>query len=117
MFFSIYWPQLVLFEQTQKLRIQNCLLFLIQFFWKTLGSGLLTILYWAAIFLFLPWSIVLLPLGGVWFILFIVNFLLYDTFNEAFQIEEQIAKSFPEQAAFYEDDETWLKRKQEEQSH
>jgi hypothetical protein len=32
--------------------------------------------------------------------------------NEAFRIEEQISESFPEQAAFYEDDETWLKRKQ-----
>lgn len=114
MFFSLYWPQLILFEQTGIQRIQNCLLFMIRFFWKTLGVSLLQILYWSVIILFLPWSVVLLPLIGIWLILLAANFLLYDTMNESFQIEEQIAQSFPEQAAFYEDDETWLKRKQKE---
>lgn len=117
MFFSLYWPQLVLFEQTQKLRMKNCLLFFLQFFWKTLGCCALIILYWIVMFLFLPWSILLLFLGGIWFILFIVTFLLYDNLNNAFQIEQQIAQVFPEQAAFYEDDETWLKRKQKENAN
>lgn len=115
MFFSLYWPQLILFEQNEKLRFQNCLLFMIRFFWKTLGVALLQVFYWAIMILFLPWSVVLLPLIGIWFILFVANFLLYDTMNEVFRIEEQIAQSFPEQAAFYEDDEAWLKRKQQEE--
>lgn len=115
MFFSLYWPQLVLFELSQMQRFKNCLLFMIRFFWKTLACALLQIAYWAVIFLFLPWSVVLLPLTGFWFILFTENFLLYNTLNEIFRIEEQIAQDFPEQAAFYEDDETWLKRKQEEE--
>ena len=115
MFFSLYWPQLILFEQTQIRRLQNCLLFIIQFFWKTIGISFLQILYWAILILFLPWSLVLLPFIGIWFILFVANFLLYNTINEAFQIEQQITQSFPEQAALYEDDETWLKRKQKEQ--
>lgn len=114
MFFSLYWPQLVLFEQSGMQRFKNCLLFMIRFFWKTLGCALLQIAYWAVIFLFLPWSVVLLVLTGFWFILFTENFLLYNTLNEIFRIEERIAQDFPEQAAFYEDDETWLKRKQEE---
>lgn len=112
--FSLYWPQLILFEQTLIHRLQNCLLFIIQFFWKILGISLLQVFYWAGIILFLPWSIILLPLIGIWFILFVANFLLYDTMNEAFQIEQQIAQSFPEQVALYEDDETWLRRKQKE---
>lgn len=89
---------------------------MIQFFWKTFGCALLQIAYWAVIALFLPWSVVLLPLTGFWFILFAAEFLIYDTLNEVLGIEEQIAKEFPEQAAFYEDDATWLKRKQEEQN-
>lgn len=116
MFFSIYWPQVVLFEQSNLVRFKNCLLFILQFFWKTLGCSVLQILYWAIIVLFLPWSIILLPLIGLWFILFVTNFLLYDTMNDVFGIEEQIAEAFPEQVAFYEDDEAWLKRKQEEEN-
>lgn len=115
MFFSLYWPQLVLFEQSGTQRFKNCLLFMIRFFWKTLGCALIQIAYWAVIVLFLPWSVVLLPLTGVWFILFAAEFLIYNTLNEVLGIEEQIAKEFPEQAAFYEDDAAWLKRKQEEQ--
>ncbi len=114
MFFTLYWPQLVLFEQSGIQRFKNCLLFMLRFFWKTLGCALLQIAYWAVTGLFLPWSVVLLPLAGPWFILFAANFLLYNTLNEIFGIEEQIAKDFPEQAAFYEDDATWLRRKQEE---
>ena len=115
MFFSLYWPQLVLFEQTGIQRFKNCLLFSIRFFGRTFGCTLLQILYWGVIVLFLPWSVILLPFAGVWFILFTVHFLLYDTMNEVFHLEEEIAQAFPEQAAFYEDDETWLKRKQAQQ--
>ncbi|MDE7298867.1 MAG: DUF624 domain-containing protein [Lachnospiraceae bacterium] len=114
MFFSLYWPQLVLFEQSGRQTAKNCLLFLLRYFWKTLGCSLLQVLYWGVIVLFLPWSAVLLPLTGLWFILFTANFLLYGTLNEVFRIEEQIAQAFPEQAAFYESDEEWLRRKQSE---
>ncbi len=113
MFFSLYWPQVALFEQSGKQRFMNCLLFSIRFFWKTLGCALLTLLYWAALFLFLPWSAVLLPFLGLWFILFTTDFLLYPAMDESFHIEAQIAQEFPEQVPFYEDDEAWLKRKQE----
>jgi uncharacterized membrane protein YesL len=116
MFFTVFWTQLVLFEQTVKQRILNSLLFMIRFFWKTFGCALLQILYWIVLVLFLPWSVFLLPLTGIWFILFTKCFLLYDTMNDAFQIEEQISQAFPEQAAFYEDDEAWLKRKQKERT-
>ena len=116
MFFTLYWPQLVLFEQTGIQRFKNCLLFLIRFFWRSFGCALLQLVYWAVILLFLPWSVILLPFLGVWFILFTANFLLYDTLNEIFHIEEEIAQAFPEQTAFYEDDEAWLKRKQAEQN-
>ena len=42
------------------------------------------------------------------------NRLLYSAMDESFHIEEQITQAFPEQTPFYEDDEAWLKRKQEE---
>lgn len=51
---------------------------------------------------------------GIWFIVFVACFLLYDTMNSVFGIEEQIARAFPEQAAFYESDEEWLRRRERE---
>ena len=113
-FFAIYWPLLVLFEQTGIQRFKNSILFILRFFWKMMGISALQLLYWAVMILFLPWSVILLPIAGIWFILYSANFLLYDTINETFHLEEQIAESYPEQVPFYEDDETWLKRKQEE---
>ncbi len=112
---TIYWPQLVLFEQGTAQRIGNCILFSIRYFWKLLGCTILKLAYWLAFALFLPWSFVLLPLTGFWFILFLTDFLLYDSFNQAFGIEEKIAEAFPEQTPFYEDDATWLERKRNDQ--
>ncbi len=114
MFFSVYWQLLVLFDQPQKQRIMNCLLFIIRFFWKIFFCALRQILYWGVLILFMPLSVILLPFTGIWFILFTEDFSLYDTMNETFEIEKQIVEAFPEQEIVYEDDEAWLKRKQEE---
>jgi hypothetical protein len=112
MFFSIYWSQLVLFHQTGTQRFKNSILFLIRFWGKSLGCAAVQILYWTLMVLFLPWTVLLLPITGIWFIVYLANFMLYDTVNEVFHVEEQIAEAFPEQTPFYEDDEMWLKHKQ-----
>lgn len=114
MFFSVCWPQIALFEQSFRQCMQNCLLFILRFLPKIFAIALLQIIYWIIMVLFLPWSILLMPLLGFWFILYTANFLIYDTLNNIFQIENKIAAHFPEQMPIYEDDETWLKRKQEE---
>ena len=88
---------------------------MIRFFRKTLGCALLQILYWTVIGLLLPWSVILFPFLGIWFILFASDFLLYPAMDESFHIEELIARNFPEQTPFYENDEDWLRRKQEKQ--
>lgn len=116
MFFSICWPQIALFDQSLRQCSRNCLLFFIFYFPRTAGISLLQILYWTVMVLFLPWSVMLMPLIGFWFIIYTANFLIYDKLNDSFQIEEQIAAAFPEQVPFYEDDEAWLKRKQEERN-
>ena len=114
MFFTVYWQLLVLFDQPQKQRIGNCLLFIIRSFRKVFYASVLQIIYWAVLILFMPLSVILLPFTGIWYILFTADFKLYDTMNEIFEIEKQIIEAFPEQEAVYEDDEAWLKRKQEE---
>lgn len=117
MFFSICWPQIVLFDQTFLQCVKNSLLFMLRFLPKTAGIALLQILFWILMVLFLPWSAFLLPVIGVWFILYTANFLIYDTFNNVFELENKIAEAFPEQTPFYENDEAWLKRKQEESNN
>lgn len=112
MFFSVCWPQIPLFEQPFGQCVRNSLLFTLRYLPKVFGIALLQLLYWAVLVLFLPWSAFLMLLIGFWLILYTANFLMYRTFNDTFRIEEQIAAAFPEQVPFYEDDETWLKRKQ-----
>lgn len=85
---TIYWPQLVLFQQKTSIRLQNCLLFCIKYFWRVLGVGLLQLGYWTVFVLFAPWTLLLLPVLGVWYILFLSQFLIYTQMNEAFSIEE-----------------------------
>lgn len=85
---TLYWPQLVLFQQKTSIRLQNCLLFCIKYFWRVLGVGLLQLGYWTLFVLFAPWTLLLLPVLGVWYILFLSQFLIYTQMNEAFSIEE-----------------------------
>ena len=66
----------------------KCLLFCIKYFWRVLGVGLLQLGYWTVFVLFAPWTLLLLPVLGVWYILFLSQFLIYTQMNEAFSIEE-----------------------------
>ena len=85
---SLYWPQLVLFSQRAGVRLRNCMLFCIQYFWRVMGAGLLQLAYLALLVLFAPWSLLLVFVTGVWYILFLAQFLLYEQMDNAFHIED-----------------------------
>ena len=95
--FSIWWPQIVLFNQRPNIQLKNCILFFIRYFWRTLGVAILQVLWWLLIVLFFPWSGFIMPFLGIWYILFLSCFFLYEQLNNAFKIEEQLRKTFPEQ--------------------
>ncbi len=97
MVFSVWWPQVVLFEQKTGIRLKNCILFTIQNFWRTVGVAALQLGWWLLFVLFLPWTAFLVPFLGVWYLWFVSCFLLYDPLDKAFRIEEQISEAFPEQ--------------------
>ena len=90
---QLYWPQLVLFRQSPGVRLRNILLFTIQYFWRVMGVGLLQLAYWGICILFTPWTLLILPIAGIWYILFLSQFLLYERLNQAFQIEEQFHRA------------------------
>lgn len=85
---TLYWPQLVLFDQKAGIRLRNCLLFCIQNFWRVMGVGLLQLAYWGVYVLFAPWTLLLLPVIGVWYILFLAQLLLYERLDAVLCIEE-----------------------------
>lgn len=111
-FFSIYWFQIILFRQTISQRIRNSILFIAKYIWKIVGISVLQIIYWVLGFLFLPYTLFLLPILGLWFISFLTVFKLYNLIDETFSYEKQLADTFPEQSPFYESDDEWLQKKQ-----
>lgn len=90
---QLYWSQLVLFQQSPVIRLRNILLFCIQNFGRVMGVGLLQLAYWGIYILFAPWTLLTLPIVGIWYILFLSQFLLYDRLNNAFGIEEQFRQA------------------------
>lgn len=84
---TLYWPQLVLFRQKTSVRLNNCLLFCVKYFPRVLGVGLLQLGYWTVFVLFAPWTLLLLPILGVWYILFLSQFLIYEQMDGAYGIE------------------------------
>ena len=97
MVFTVWWSQVVLFTQSHMIQLKNCVLFCIKYFWRTLGAAVLQVVWWMIAFLFMPWTAFLMPILGVWFILFVTIFLIYRSLDNAFRIEEQIEEKFPEQ--------------------
>lgn len=85
---TLLWPQIVLFRQTPAIRLRNALLFLIRYFWRVMGTGILQLAHWAVYVLFAPWTLLLLPVTGVWYIVFLSQFLVYAQMDEALRIEE-----------------------------
>lgn len=96
---TLYFPQLVLFEQRASVRLRNCVLFCIKHFWRVMGVGVLQMAYWAVFVLFAPWTLILLPVLGIWYIVFLSQFLIYGRMNEAFHIEEAFEKNMAEAAS------------------
>lgn len=90
---TLYWPQLVLFEQSTVSRLQNILLFCAKYLWQVLSVSLLQLGYWFIYLLFAPWTLLLLPIVGLWFIVFLSQFLIYKQLNQELHIEELYRKS------------------------
>lgn len=97
MVLTVWWPQIVLFNQRTTIQLKNCILFIITYFGRILGAAAIQVAWWLVAFLLLPWSAFLVPVLGVWYILMLAMFVIYRPLNEAFHIEEQIEEHFPGQ--------------------
>lgn len=90
---NLYWPQLVLFNQSPIVRLRNCVLFCVKYFWRVMGAGLVQLASIVIYVLFAPWSALLLPVIGAWYIVFLAQFVIYDQLDSALHIEEQYKAS------------------------
>lgn len=95
MLMSAWWPQVVLFEQRSLIQQKNAILFVLLHFGKALLAALLQIAWWAVMLLFLPWTAFVVPILGVWYILFLAVHILYPDLDAELRIEEQIEEQFP----------------------
>ena len=87
---TLYWPQMVLFRQTAMNRLRNILLFTAKYLWRVLSVVLLQLIY-ILIYIFLaPWTLFLLPVLGIWYIVFLSMFFLYAPLNQELKIEAQL---------------------------
>lgn len=86
---TLYWPQLILFRQTALNRMRNILLFTAKYFWRMAGVTLLQLAYLLLYVFLAPWTLLLVPFLGVWYIVFLSQFLLYEKLDQALGIEDK----------------------------
>lgn len=86
---SLYWPQMVLFRQTAADRIRNAVLFTAKYSWRVAGAILSQMLYVLILVLFAPWTVLLVPILGLWYPVFVALSLIYVPLDRELQIEER----------------------------
>ncbi len=89
---SLFWPQLVLFSQPLSATVRNMILFAAKYLWKVLGIAAIQLIYIGIYVLFAPWTLVLVPFLGFWYILFLTQLIIYEDLNRELLIEEKFAE-------------------------
>ena len=75
---TLCWPQMVLFRQTALNRMRNIILFTAKYFWRMVGVTLLQLVYILIYVLLAPWTLLLVPFLGLWYITFLSQLLIYE---------------------------------------
>lgn len=90
---ALYWPQLVLFRQPARNRMRNIILFTAKYAWRMVGIALLQLGYSLIYVLLAPWTVLLVPILGLWYIIFLSQFLIYEQMDQELGIEEKFRAS------------------------
>ncbi|MBR0462919.1 MAG: hypothetical protein IJJ23_00840 [Clostridia bacterium] len=86
---TLYWPQLVLFQQSAVNRMRNAILFTIKHSVRVLVAVVIQVVWIALIILFAPWTLIVIPFLGFWFPIFLAQYRIYADLNNDLRIEEQ----------------------------
>ena len=88
-FNTLYWPQMVLFQQTAALRIRNLMLFTVKHSVRVFFAVLIQLVWILLVILFSPWALTVVPFLGFWFPIFLAQYHIYGDLNADLRIEEQ----------------------------
>ncbi len=88
-FNTLYWPQMVLFDQTVALRIRNLLLFTVRHSLRVFFAVVIQLVWILMLVLLAPWTLVVVPFLGFWFPIFLAQYRIYPDLNADLRIEEQ----------------------------
>ena len=88
-FNTLYWPQLVLFSQTNLNRLRNGILFTIKHSTRVLAAVVIQLVWALLIVLLAPWTVIVVPFLGFWFPVLLSQLCIYGDLNRELQIEEQ----------------------------
>ncbi len=100
MVFPLWFAQIALMDLPLGALMKNSLLMAFAFAPRTLPTALMQAVYWGVIVYLLPWSMLWLPLFGLWPICLITLHTLYKPLEETFQLEARFkAKRDAELAA------------------
>ncbi len=86
---TLYWPQLVLFQQSAVNRLRNAILFTIKHSVRVLVAVLIQVVWIALVILFAPWTLIVIPFLGFWVPIFLAQYRIYADLNNDLRIEEQ----------------------------
>lgn len=95
MLMTAWWPQVVLFSQKPLIQLKNSFFFVVLHLGRMLGAALIRVVWWLLLFLLLPWTAFVVPILGIWYILFLSVFMIYRQLDSDYRIEEQIREAFP----------------------
>ncbi len=82
--------QIVLINLSTAGILKNSGLFIGGYFPKSLAAGVVSGVYWALCFLYMPYSVVFLMITGAWFPVLISLMLIYPILNRVLHIEEEL---------------------------
>lgn len=89
-FFSYYWAQMVLIDASPFQRIKNSYLMFVAFLPQTLAASVFQMIYWALLYLLMPFGIILFLVFGCWLPLLVALMLIYPSMDRVFHIEETL---------------------------
>ncbi|MFI3170161.1 MAG: hypothetical protein R3Y06_09480 [Faecalibacterium sp.] len=99
--FLMLWvyPQIVLFDMPLIKILRNAAILSFSQLPRTFCAVLLTLIYWAAVYLFFPISVLVLLLTLTWLPTFIGLSVIYLPLDKTFEVEKQVEEKREEEAA------------------
>ena len=73
--------------------MRNIILFTAKYAWRMAGIAVLQLIYAMIYVLFAPWTLLLVPVLGFWYISFLSQFFIYEPLNKELEIEEKFKTS------------------------